>query len=73
MRRAATLDKYEAEIEALYRTLEIDPGNSSVLNSKTTRTPDFEEILELVKVTVHTILDKSLHDEDDIFQAGVDR
>ncbi len=37
------------------------------------RTPDFEDILHLVRDAVHAIFDESLRDDDDIFQAGADR
>ena len=73
MRRAITLDKYEAEIDELYRALEGDPRNSSAFGKRNSHVPDFGEIQGLVKDSVLTVLDKSLHDEDDIFQAGVDR
>lgn len=73
VRRAVTLDKYEAEIEELYRSIEVVTQTSAVLNVGTSRTPGFEEVRDLVKDSVLVVLDKSLHDEDDIFQAGVDR
>ena len=73
MRRAVTLDKYKAEIDALYRSLDANPRNSSFENG-TIRTPDFEDILHLVRDAVHVVLDESLQeDDDDIFQAGADR
>ncbi len=73
MRRAITLGKYEAEIDELYRALEGDSRNSSTFSGRASHVPDFGEVQGLVKDSVLTVLDKSLHDEDDIFQAGVDR
>ncbi|KJA23454.1 hypothetical protein HYPSUDRAFT_215226 [Hypholoma sublateritium FD-334 SS-4] len=73
VRRAVTLDKYKAEIDAVYRTLEVGPQNPAVFNGRTLgRMPDFKEVRDLVKASVFSVLDQSVRDEDDIFQAGVD-
>ncbi|EIN04342.1 acetyl-CoA synthetase-like protein [Punctularia strigosozonata HHB-11173 SS5] len=68
IRRQATLNEYEAEIEALYTSIE----ESSQSDIAAPTEWNSESTLDFVRKTVHTVLKAAITDEDDLFQYGCD-
>ncbi|KAF5322707.1 hypothetical protein D9619_000350 [Psilocybe cf. subviscida] len=68
LRRHATLNKYEKDIELLYEATET--SNSVVIETPTSLKRD--AILTSIRRIVHTILEHDVADEDDIFRVGAD-
>ncbi|KAF5321072.1 hypothetical protein D9619_000384 [Psilocybe cf. subviscida] len=68
LRRHATLNKYEKDIQQLYEATEA--SNSAVIEILTSLKRD--AVLSFIRRIVHTILEHEVADEDDIFRVGAD-
>lgn len=68
-RRHVVTKLYHEEVEALYHAVEQSAQNNISAPVDWTS----EEILQFVRKAVTSVLNKSISDEDDIFQRGGDR
>ena len=68
-RRHVVTKMYDGEIDALYNAVEQSAQNSIPAPASWTQ----EEVLQFVRTAVTNVLEKSIADEEDIFQQGGDR
>jgi hypothetical protein len=69
LRRSATLNSYQAEIEAVYTTV-IEAAQEDI-PAPLEWTPEF--ILAFVRQAVTSVVKMNVSDQDDLFQRGCDR
>jgi hypothetical protein len=69
MRRSATLDSYEAEIEAVYKAV-VEAAQEEIVVPLDWST---EDTLRFVRQVVSGVMKAKISDDDDLFQHGCDR
>lgn len=68
-RRQETLNSYEDEIDALYRSVD----TTSQTNIPAPSSWDIDATTDFVRTVVHSVVKHSVTDADDLFQHGCDR
>ncbi len=68
-RRQAIINEYQPEIEAMFEAIAISSHSEVDLPSSWSKT----ETLRFIRNVVHTVLERDIADDADIFQFGGDR